>query len=75
VRDTEGHVRPPYGIALECEPTEHRVTTLPGYAGMGPVRVGSQAFEHSQHDVHGSIVLGSSQAFHDHRLFRRDTAV
>jgi GH15 family glucan-1,4-alpha-glucosidase len=33
--------------------------------------VGNQAFEHAQHDVYGNIVLGASQAFHDHRLFRR----
>ncbi|HEU5296154.1 MAG TPA: glycoside hydrolase family 15 protein [Burkholderiaceae bacterium] len=71
VRYTDGHVQPLFGIALERELTEHVVTTLPGYAGMGPVRVGNQAFEHFQHDVYGNIVLGSSQAFHDHRLFRR----
>ncbi|HEY6355903.1 MAG TPA: glycoside hydrolase family 15 protein [Burkholderiaceae bacterium] len=71
VRNADGHVQPLYGIALERELTEQIVTTLPGYAGMGPVRVGNQAFEHFQHDVYGNIVLGSSQAFHDHRLFRR----
>jgi GH15 family glucan-1,4-alpha-glucosidase len=71
VRYTDGHVQPLFGIALERELTERIVTTLPGYAGMGPVRVGNQAYEHFQHDVYGNIVLGSSQAFHDHRLFRR----
>jgi GH15 family glucan-1,4-alpha-glucosidase len=71
VRETDGHVQPLYGIGLERELTERIVTTLPGYAGMGPVRVGNQAFEHFQHDVYGNIVLGASQAFHDHRLFRR----
>ena len=66
-----GHVQPLYGIGLERELTEGLVPHLAGYRGMGPVRVGNQAFEHFQHDVYGNIVLGAAQAFHDHRLFRR----
>jgi len=66
-----GHVQPLYGIGLEQTLTERVVPTLPGYRGMGPVRVGNQAFEHFQYDVYGNIVLGASQAFFDHRLFRR----
>ena len=67
-----GHVQPLYGIGLEETLTERIVPDLAGYRGMGPVRVGNQAFEHSQHDVYGNIVLGASQAFFDHRLFRRN---
>ncbi|MBP6900729.1 MAG: glycoside hydrolase family 15 protein [Burkholderiaceae bacterium] len=69
-----GHVQPLYGIGLEAQLPERIVTTLSGYRGMGPVRVGNQAHEHFQHDVYGNIVLGAAQAFHDHRLFRRGNA-
>ena len=44
--------------------------SLPGYRGMGPIRVGNQAHEHHQHDVYGQIVLSTVQAFYDTRLFR-----
>lgn len=63
-----GHVQPLFGIGLERDLPERLCESLPGYRGMGPVRVGNQAFEHFQHDVYGNIVLGAAQAFHDKRL-------
>jgi GH15 family glucan-1,4-alpha-glucosidase len=54
------HLQPVYGIGLERELTEWRVETLRGYRGIGPVRVGNQAFEHEQHDVYGHAVLAGS---------------
>ncbi|MBI5279876.1 MAG: glycoside hydrolase family 15 protein [Burkholderiales bacterium] len=71
IRSGGGHIQPLYGIGQEEQLPEAILHHLPGYRGMGPVRVGNQAQEHFQHDVYGNIVLGAAQAFHDHRLFRR----
>ena len=65
-----GHLQPVYGIGLEDMLGEHVVETLPGYRGIGPVRIGNQAFEHRQHDVYGHAVLAATQAFFDRRLLR-----
>jgi len=64
-----GRIQPVYGIGLEHDLTERLAGKLPGYRGMGPVRIGNQAFEHDQHDTYGNIILGASQAFFDKRLF------
>ncbi|WP_340644987.1 glycoside hydrolase family 15 protein [Phenylobacterium sp.] len=68
-----GHVQPLYGVGLEPSLVERFADHLPGYRGMGPVRVGNQAHEHLQHDVYGQIVLSTVQAFFDQRLFRPAT--
>ena len=68
-----GRVQPVYGVGLEPVLTERIVESLPGYRGMGPVRVGNQAHEHHQHDVYGQIVLSNVQAFFDRRLTRPAT--
>jgi GH15 family glucan-1,4-alpha-glucosidase len=71
IRSGGGHIQPLYGIGQEEQLPEAILDHLPGYRGMGPVRVGNQAQEHFQHDVYGNIILGAAQAFHDHRLFKR----
>ena len=68
-----GHVQPVYGVGLEPALTERMADHLPGYRGMGPVRIGNQAHEHLQHDVYGQIVLSAVQAFFDERLLRPAT--
>ncbi|HXV01494.1 MAG TPA: glycoside hydrolase family 15 protein [Caulobacteraceae bacterium] len=68
-----GHIQPVYGVGFEPILTERTIDTLPGYRGMGPVRVGNQAHEHIQHDVYGQIVLSTAHAFFDERLLRPPT--
>ena len=65
-----GHIQPLYGVLGEAALEERIAPDLPGYRGMGPVRVGNQAYEQIQHDAYGQIVLCNVQAFFDQRLFR-----
>jgi GH15 family glucan-1,4-alpha-glucosidase len=65
-----GRIQPLYGVGMEPILAEGEIASLPGYRGMGPVRIGNQAHEHHQHDVYGQIVLSTAQAFYDARLFR-----
>ncbi len=65
-----GHIQPLYAVDGEATLTEREAPGLSGYRGMGPVRVGNQAYEQVQHDAYGQIILSNVQAFFDHRLFR-----
>ncbi|MCK8455869.1 glycoside hydrolase family 15 protein [Sphingomonas faeni] len=65
-----GHVQPLYGVGGDSTLVERIESDLPGYRGMGPVRVGNQAYEQIQHDAYGQIILSDVQAFFDKRLFR-----
>jgi len=71
-----GRIQPVYGIDGKARLVERIVESLPGYRGMGPVRVGNQAFEQVQHDVYGSVILAVTHIFFDKRLLRcGDTAL
>ena len=65
-----GHLQPVYGVALDARLIEEEVPSLAGYRSMGPVRKGTQAYEHIQHDVYGSVILAATQSFFDERLAR-----
>jgi len=61
-------LQPVYGISGESALVERIVESLAGYRGMGPVRVGNQAYEQIQHDVYGAVILAAMQSFFDERL-------
>ena len=63
-----GVLQPVYGIKFEREITERTVDSLPGYRGMGPVRVGNDAWRQLQNDNYGSAILAVTQSFFDRRL-------
>jgi len=65
-----GHIQPLYGVGGEARLEERVAPGLPGYRGMGPVRVGNDAYRQVQHDAYGQIVLSNVQAFFDQRLYR-----
>jgi len=64
----DGQLQPVYGISGRAVPDETVVDALPGYRGMGPVRVGNQANRQVQHDVYGSAILAATHVFFDQRL-------
>ncbi|HTN41476.1 MAG TPA: glycoside hydrolase family 15 protein, partial [Asticcacaulis sp.] len=56
------------------EPLDERFAPdLAGFQGMGPVRIGNQAYEHHQHDVYGQMILPLTQSFFDARFLRVGT--
>ncbi len=66
----DGVLQPAYGISGRERLEEHIVTALPGYRGIGPVRVGNQAYAQAQHDVYGAAILAATHVFFDRRLVR-----
>ena len=72
--DTEAPLQPVYSVTGRADLTERIVDSLPGYRGMGPVRVGNQAYEQIQHDIYGAVVLAATQFFFDRRVPEPGTA-
>jgi GH15 family glucan-1,4-alpha-glucosidase len=71
IADTrDSPLQPVYGIRREAALDERDAPGLSGYRGMGPVRVGNQAYNQIQNDVFGEAVLASTHAFFDSRLER-----
>lgn len=64
------HLQPVYCINGSPHMPERIITGLPGYRGMGPVRIGNQAAEQVQHDVYGAVILSATQMFFDERIHR-----
>ena len=65
---SDGPIQPVYRISGGAELDERTEEALPGYRGMGPVRVGNDAWRQIQHDVYGSAVLAATHVFFDERL-------
>lgn len=64
-------LQPVFCINGKPDMPERIVEDLPGYRGMGPVRIGNQAAEQIQHDVYGAVVLAAKQMFFDERIFNK----
>ncbi|MCS0493704.1 glycoside hydrolase family 15 protein [Ancylobacter sp. MQZ15Z-1] len=66
-----GRLAPVYSIVPGTHLEERFAPALPGFRGMGPVRVGNQAAEQVQNDGYGHVVLAAAQMFFDDRLPKR----
>ncbi len=67
-------LKPLYSIAGLAVPEETVAEHLDGYRGLGPVRVGNQAYHQVQHDVYGAAILAAPHIFFDQRLIQRGDA-
>ncbi|HWX50877.1 MAG TPA: glycoside hydrolase family 15 protein [Roseomonas sp.] len=65
-----GVLKPCYPLVPSLAMPERIEEALPGFLGMGPVRVGNQAADQVQNDVYGSVIMAAAQMFFDQRLPR-----
>jgi GH15 family glucan-1,4-alpha-glucosidase len=66
----DGRLQPLYRIDGRPVLGGETITALPGYRGMGPVRIGNLAWQQTQNDVYGAVVLSAAHVFFDRRLKR-----
>ena len=66
----DGRLQPVYGITGRERLDEREIDSLPGYRGIGPVRIGNLAYQQVQHDVYGAAILAATHVFFDQRLVR-----
>lgn len=67
----DGTLQPLYTVSGRADLEERELTSLAGYRGMGPVRIGNEAYRQRQHDVYGAAILAAAHVFFDKRLERR----
>ncbi len=65
-----GRLQPVYGLSGRPHLHETVVTSLHGFGGMGPVRVGNDAYRQVQNDVYGAAILSAMHMFFDERIER-----
>ena len=69
-------LQPVYSVTGKAGIAEREAGSLAGYRGMGPVRIGNEAYSQNQHDVYGAAVLAAAHVFFDARLaLRSDQAL
>jgi len=72
--DNSDHpIQPVFGISLEKRMHEREMHRLPGFRGIGPVKLGSNDPEYTQNDVYGCIIDSLLPLFFDQRLKRGDS--
>jgi len=70
-----GPLQPLYGIGGERDLVEELLPHLAGFEGVGPVRVGNDAYTQNQHDLMGELILCLETIITDPRVVYEDRSV
>lgn len=71
VLNEDQRFHPLYPVAMDHAPDE-KILPLKGYMGERPVRIGNQAYYHTQNDIYGQVLLTLLPFFSDKRLLFQD---